>query len=1021
MNRILQLIIVMMVVGYTSKAETITVTDDWIKEGETKTMTADNIYVLDRFVFVEDGAELWIEPGTVIQGKTGQESNASALIIAQGGKIYANGTPDKPIIFTFEGDDPYDYFDYPMQESGLWGGLIVLGNAPTNNQDGTRNIEGIPENNSKGQYGGNDPMDNSGVIRYVSIRHGGTDIGEGNEINGLTMGAVGAGTTIEYVEVLYNKDDGFEWFGGTVNTRYLVSAFNGDDAFDYDEGFTGKGQFWFSIQATDRGNMGGEHDGGNKPDDSEPYARPTISNATYIGSGPNSGNPKSSGLLLRDNAGGKYYNSIFTEFTSWGLNIEDLESGEDSENRLNTGDLALKNNIWWNINSKENPSLTDIAPDVPDAEKDGKVIKGYSLQSTRDYLSNSDNNNWIVDPGLNQIDRGQNGLLNPTPSPNSAAVTNETYKLNDNFIQDVDYIGAFAPGDMWFARWSGLYHLQVARQIGANTVAVTDDWIKEGEKKWFTNDNIYVLDRFVFVEDGAELWIEPGTIIQGKPGQESNASALIIAQGGKIYAEGTAAQPIIFTFEGDDPYDNFDYPMQESGLWGGLLVLGKGPTNNPDGTRNIEGIPENNPKGQYGGNDPMDNSGIIKYVSIRHGGTDIGEGNEINGLTMGAVGSATTIEFVEVIYNKDDGFEWFGGNVNTRYLVSAFNGDDSFDYDEGFNGMGQFWFSIQATDRGNMAGEHDGGNKPDDSAPFAIPQISNVTYIGSGINSPNAKSMGLIFRDNAGGKYYNGIMTEQTSEGLNIEDLENGQDSKSRMDNGDLHLQNFLWWGISGEEMPSLTEIAPDVADSEKDGKVIKGYSLQPARDYLGNADNGNRIEDPALYSIDRTQQSWGLDPRPSENGPAWSGVKTLPSNGFHRQTEYVGAFGGTNWAVDWTALNTFNIMSTNAAANPTKFGPTLSVNWNSSTNINVVDNKIKVYPNPVATNTTIEFRLDKSTNVDMKVYDFSGLLIESLVNKYMTFGNYGITWTPENVPTGTYIVRLETDYGVYTQKMIVK
>lgn len=461
MQKILQLIIAMMIVGYTSQAETITVTDSWINAGETKTMTADNIYVLDRFVFVEEGAELWIEPGTVIQGKPGQESNASALIIARGGKIYAEGTADKPIIFTFEGDDPNDDTDYPMEETGLWGGLIILGNAPTNNPETVRNIEGIPENNQLGKYGGNDPMDNSGVLRYVSIRHGGSDIGEGNEINGLTMGAVGAGTTIEYVEVLYNKDDGFEWFGGNVNTRYLVSAFNGDDAFDYDEGFTGKGQFWLALQASNTGNQGGEHDGGNKPDDSQPYARPVISNVTYIGSGANSGNNKSAGLILRDNAGGKYYNSIFTAFTTWGLNIEDLENGEDSGNRLTTGDLALKNNIWWDINGKTTPSLTDIAPDVPDTESGGKVIKGYSLQPARDYLANADNGNKIIDPGLNSLDRGQNVSFDPTPTANSSALTSSTTKLNDSFIKDVNFIGAFGEGDYWLANWTALFFFEV--------------------------------------------------------------------------------------------------------------------------------------------------------------------------------------------------------------------------------------------------------------------------------------------------------------------------------------------------------------------------------------------------------------------------------------------------------------------------------------------------------------------------------------------------------------------------------
>lgn len=474
MQKSLQIIIAMMIVGYTSQAATITVNDSWINAGEKKTMTADNIYLLDRFVFVEEGAELWIEPGTVIQGKPGQESNASALIIARGGKIFANGTPDKPIIFTFEGDDPYDNTDFPMEESGLWGGLIILGNAPTNNPETVRNIEGIPENNSLGKYGGNDPMDNSGVLRYVSIRHGGSDIGEGNEINGLTMGAVGAGTTIEYVEVIYNKDDGFEWFGGTVNTKYLVSAFNGDDSFDYDEGFTGKGQFWFAIQAPNRGNMAGEHDGGNKPDNSTPYAIPVISNATYIGSGANSSNTKSAGFIFRDNAGGKYYNSIFTGFKSSGLDIEDLENGEDSHSRLASGDLELKNNIWWDINGKTNPSLSDIAPDIADQVSGGKTIKGYSLQSGRDYLANPTNYNWITNPGLSNIDRGQNELLNPTPSPTSAAVTNATHNMQDSFFDNVNYIGAFGTDDYWYSKWTAIYAFGVTVDNTTSSVELAE-------------------------------------------------------------------------------------------------------------------------------------------------------------------------------------------------------------------------------------------------------------------------------------------------------------------------------------------------------------------------------------------------------------------------------------------------------------------------------------------------------------------------------------------------------------------
>ena len=1027
MKKLLSLFAASMIATFSANAETITVNDDWIKEGEIKTMTADNVYVLDRFVFVEEGAELHIEPGTVIQGKPGQESNASALIIARGGKIFAEGTPTNPIIFTFEGDDPHSTEDFPLEETGKWGGLILLGNATTNNppavgmEFGEKNIEGIPENNPKGKYGGTDDNDNSGVIRYVSIRHGGTDIGDGNEINGLTMGAVGAGTTIEFVEVLYNKDDGFEFFGGTVNTKNLVSAFNGDDSFDYDEGFRGKGQFWFSIQAEGRGNMAGEHDGGNKPDDSTPYAIPTISNATYIGSGVNSSNSKSKVLHLRDNAGGKYHNSIFTQFPGKGLDIENLAEGEDSESRLTSRDLQISNNIWFEIAGKATPTIDEIAPDVPETEKDGKIIPGYSLQSTRDYFTS--NYNFIEDPMLNGVTRTNGGMLNPTPQSGSPALTRSVKNLNDEFFTNVNYLGAFGQGDLWINGWTGLFSFGVTTQLGKNSIVVTDDWIKEGEIKTMTADNVYILDRFVFVEEGAELHIEPGTVIQGKPGQESNASALIIARGGKIFAEGTPTQPIIFTFEGDDPYTMDDFPMEESGKWGGLILLGNAPTNIPPvdgesfGVKNIEGIPENNPKGKYGGNVYDDNSGVLKFISVRHGGTDIGDGNEINGVTFGAVGAGTVVENIEVIYNKDDGFEFFGGTVSTKNLISAFNGDDSFDYDEGFNGKGQFWFSIQAENRGNMSGEHDGGNKPDDAVPFAIPTISNVTYIGSGATSSNSKSKGIHLRDNAGGKYFNSIFTDMPGKGLDVEDLAEGEDSEARLNAGELKFESNLWFNISGTETPSVDEIAPDVPETEKDGKVIPGYSLQSTRNYLSDVSTNNNVVNPNITSIDRGQNGI-LDPRPT-SGPAWQNEKKdLSNDSFFQTTQYIGAFGDANWISNWTALSSFNVVSSKGYRNNLQEYTTDVRDANELNGIK--DNMIMSYPNPIKSETTVEFFVPKNSLVNIQVVDVLGNKIEELVNKEMFKGNYGIVWTPENINSGAYMIVMTIGNEKYAYKVIV-
>ena len=209
------------------------------------TWTRNNIYVLRSRIAVESGATLTIEAGTVIKGAGGQQDRATALIVARGGKIMAEGTADMPIIMTTVNDDvqPGQTVGTTLDESdnGEWGGLIILGRAPIS-VDGDApeaQIEGIPADDINGLYGGTDPMDNSGVLRYVSVRHGGTDIGADNEINGITLGGVGAGTTIDHIEVVGNKDDGIEWFGGTVNVSNALVWAADDDAIDIDQSYSG--------------------------------------------------------------------------------------------------------------------------------------------------------------------------------------------------------------------------------------------------------------------------------------------------------------------------------------------------------------------------------------------------------------------------------------------------------------------------------------------------------------------------------------------------------------------------------------------------------------------------------------------------------------------------------------------------------------------------------------------------------------------------------------------------------------
>jgi len=214
---------------------------------------ADSIYQLSGRVTVTNGATLTIEPGTIIKGKPGSGANASALVIARGAKLIAEGTEDAPIIFTSTADNisiediEAGIFSSPNLNptiNGLWGGVIILGNAPISASNDVGDvsqvqIEGIPTSDPNGLYGGNNPTDNSGVLRYVSIRHGGANIGSGNEINGLTLGGVGSGTVIDNIEIVANQDDGIEFFGGAVNVTNVVIWNVGDDAIDTDQAWSG--------------------------------------------------------------------------------------------------------------------------------------------------------------------------------------------------------------------------------------------------------------------------------------------------------------------------------------------------------------------------------------------------------------------------------------------------------------------------------------------------------------------------------------------------------------------------------------------------------------------------------------------------------------------------------------------------------------------------------------------------------------------------------------------------------------
>lgn len=309
------------------------------------TLKANKIYKLRGLVYVTNGATLTIEPGTKIVGEADKNG---ALIITKGSKIMAEGTAANPIIFTSE---------KPSPKRGDWAGVVILGNAPTNASFGGANGVGEIEggiNNSEGLglYGGNNAADNSGVLKYVRIEYAGYAFLPDKEINGLTFGGVGNGTTVDYVEVAYANDDSFEWFGGTVNCSHLISYKGLDDDFDTDNGFSGNIQFGIAVRDSQVADVSGsnafESDNDANGSTLTPQTSATFSNMTIIGP-INSAAPGSinalfqNALQIRRNSSISVFNSVFTGFPV-GLFI-DATKGAPTDNNIVGNKLFFENNV----------------------------------------------------------------------------------------------------------------------------------------------------------------------------------------------------------------------------------------------------------------------------------------------------------------------------------------------------------------------------------------------------------------------------------------------------------------------------------------------------------------------------------------------------------------------------------------------------------------------------------------------------------------------------------------------------
>ena len=444
--------------------------------------------------------------------------------------------------------------------------------------------------------------------------------------------------------------------------------------------------------------------------------------------------------------------------------------------------------------------------------------------------------------------------------------------------------------------------LLAAPGAGAATIDVTANIT--GNETWYAT-NEYILNGKIYVLSNAVLTIEPGTVIKGKtgtPGDPNTISALFITRDAKIFAEGTRTRPIIFTTDQDDVNDPEDLPLFQRALWGGLALFGNAVLNtaldNAGNAANpkydlFEGLPDLQINGQYvhryGGNNDNDSSGVLRYVSIRHAGFKITTDKELNGLTLAAVGRGTVVDHVEIYAAADDGVEFFGGTVNTKYLVCAFNDDDGFDVDQGYRGMNQFLFVIQEPGVKDQGGEWNGDPKElvASNAPFANFEIYNATFIGAGTNTTGNRCWQV--RDYAAPKVHNSIMTDFGGWAINVD-----PDSGWFLTNGLIQIDNNLW----GQFRSGLAETAN-------------------ARVYLfDDASKSNLVADPMLVSISRTNNGQ-LDPRPQAGSPALTSPLTPPNNGFYDPVAFKGAFSNINWASGWTALSEYGVLSAAGGGQP--------------------------------------------------------------------------------------------------------
>lgn len=378
---------------------------------------------LKRHIFVEN-ATLSIEPGVTILGAQG-----SSLVVTSTGLLDAQGTAEAPIVFTSD--------VVPGQRApGDWGGVVMLGRAPINVSGGSTKMEGFADSETRTVYGGNDAIHNCGTLRYARIEFAGFELAPDNELNGLTLGACGSDTVIDYVQVHRGADDGVEVFGGTVDLKHLLVTQTDDDGLDWDFGWRGRGQFIIVQQNAVVGNCGFEADNNKNNNDATPRSAPVIFNATLVGSGvdPEQAGKQQVGMLLRRGTAGQFGNVIVAHFADFPVDVDGSVTAG-----LFPNSLRFDNSLFYH-----NGHQSDWAEAV---DNDGAFDEGAAFASISTNIFNTD-------PQL--TDALNLTAPNFAPSEGSVALDVEHAKMpaEDNFFDhEALFLGAIGNDD-WTLGWT---------------------------------------------------------------------------------------------------------------------------------------------------------------------------------------------------------------------------------------------------------------------------------------------------------------------------------------------------------------------------------------------------------------------------------------------------------------------------------------------------------------------------------------------------------------------------------------